>query len=72
MTGGIGQRDHAAERSAEHDWIGDAQRLAEGADIVAPLRQIPALPRAVLAAAVAAMVDVDDLRDIGQGGVGRR
>ena len=66
MAGGVGQRHHAAERGAEHDRIDDAERLAECAHVVAPLRQIPALARAVLAAAVAAMVEIDDLGDVGQ------
>jgi hypothetical protein len=34
------------------------------------LRQIPALVRTVLAAAITAMVEIDDLGDIGQGRVG--
>ena len=68
---GIGQRDHAAERGAQHDRIDDAQRFAERVHVVAPLRQIPALPRAVLAAAVAAVVEIDDLGDVGQGRIGR-
>mgnify|MGYP003694260805 CR=1 FL=1 len=49
----------------------DAERVTERAHVVAPLRQIPALPRAILAAAVAAMVEIDDLGDIGQSRVGR-
>ena len=71
MARGVGQRDHAAERGAQHDRIDDAQRLAERVHVVAPLRQIPALPRAVLAAAVAAMVEIDDLGDVGQSRIGR-
>ena len=70
MAGGVGQRNHAAERRAEHDRIDDAERVAEGAHVVTPLRQIPALPRAILAAAVAAVVEIDDLGDVGQGRVG--
>jgi hypothetical protein len=71
MAGGVGQRNHAAERRAEHDRIDDAGRVAEGAHVIAPLGQIPVLLRAVLAAAVAAMVEIDDLGNVGQGGVGR-
>ena len=70
MAGGIGQRNHAAERGAEHDRIDDAERITERAHVVAPLRQIPALPGAILAATVAAMVEIDDLGDVGQGRVG--
>ena len=71
MSRGVGQRHHAAERGAQHDRIDDAKRLAERVHVVAPLRQIPALARAVLAAAVAAMVEIDDLGDIGQSRIGR-
>jgi hypothetical protein len=71
MSGSIRQSHHAAERGAEHDRTRDAERLAEGVHVVAPLRQIPALARAVLAAADAAMVEIDDLGKVGQGGVGR-
>jgi hypothetical protein len=35
--------------------------------VLAPLRQIPAVSRAVLAAAIAAVVEIDDLGNIGQG-----
>ena len=44
--------------------------VAERAHVVAPLRQIPALPGTILASAVAAVVEIDDLGDVGQGGVG--
>jgi len=70
MAGGVGQRNHAAERGAEHDRIDDAERITERAHVVAPLRQIPALPGAILAATVAAVVEIDDLGDVGQGRVG--
>ena len=70
MAGGVGQRNHAAERRAEHDRIDDAERVAECAHVVAPLRQIPALARAVLATAVAAVIEIDDLGDVGQSRVG--
>jgi hypothetical protein len=68
---GVGQGNHAAERGAQHDRIDNAERVAECAHIVAPLRQVPALAWAVLAAAIAAMVEIDDLGDIGQGRIGR-
>jgi hypothetical protein len=67
---GISQRHHAAERYAQHDRVFDAEDVAEGAHVVAPLREIPAFARAVLAPAVAAMVEIVDLGGIGQGGVG--
>ena len=71
MARGIGQRDHPAERRAKHDRVDDAKCVAERAHVVAPLRQLPGLSRTVLAAAVAAVVEIDNLGDIGQGGVGR-
>src|SRR6266852_2141291 len=70
MAGGVGQRHHAAERRAQHDQTGDAQSVAECADVVTPLRQVPAFSRSILAAAVAAMVKINDLSDVGQGRVG--
>ena len=70
MPRGIGQCDHAAERRAEHDRIRDAERVTERAHVITPLRQIPALLGTVLAAAVAAVVEIDDLGDVGQSGVG--
>ena len=71
MTGGVGQRHHAAEGCAEHDRRDDAEGLAERAHVIAPLRQVPAFARPVLAAPVAAMVEIDDLGDVGQRGVSR-
>ena len=48
----------------------DAERVTERAHVITPLRQIPALLGTILAAAVAAMVEIDDLGDVGQSGVG--
>ena len=59
MPRGIGQRDHPAEGRTEHDRVDDAERVTERTHIVAPLRQVPARARAILAAAVAAVVEVD-------------
>jgi hypothetical protein len=64
VAGGIAERDHAAEGSTEHDRTDDAERLAERSDVVAPLRQIPSLARPVLAAAIAAVVEIDDLGNV--------
>ena len=69
MARRVGQRDHAAERRAQHDRIDDAQGVAERAHVVAPLRQGPGLFGAILAAAIAAMVEVDDLGDLRQAAV---
>jgi len=71
MACGISQCHHAAERCAQHDRVFDAEDLAEGADVVAPLREIPRFPRAVLAPAVATVVEIDDLGGIGQARIGR-
>ena len=67
MARRVSKRDHAAERRAQHDRIDDAQGVAERAHVVAPLRQGPRLFGTVLAAAVAAMVEVDDLGDSAKG-----
>ena len=67
MTRGVSQRDHAAKRRTQHDWIYDAEDVAECVDVVAPLRQVPALARTILAAAIAAMVEINDLGDVSQG-----
>ena len=67
MAGGIGQRYRASERRTVDDRPCDAERLAERVDIVGPLRQVPALARTRIAAAVAAMIEEHDLGHIGQG-----
>lgn len=59
--------DRAAERHAKHDRTDYAERLAERVHVVAPLRQGPGLAGAGIAAAISAMVQEDDLRDVGQG-----
>jgi hypothetical protein len=69
---GIGLRDHAAEGVAQHNGLLDADRVAEGANVVAPLRQVPVRRVAMLAAPVAAVVEIDELGDIcemGKGGL---
>ena len=62
----VRHRDHAAERVAEHDRLLDAERVAEVAHVVAPLGEVPLLGRAAIAAAVAAVVEVDELRRVGE------
>jgi hypothetical protein len=71
MASGISQRDHAAERGAKDDRIGDPQGVAERPHVVTSLRQTPAFSRPVLAAAIAAVVEIDDLGNIGQGRLSR-
>src|ERR1700682_3916831 len=71
MAGGVSQRDHAAKRHAQDNWICDAQDIAERAYVIAPLRQIPAFSRTVLASTIASMIQIDDLSDVSQGRVCR-
>ena len=67
MAGRVGLRHEPAEGHAVDDRLLDAQRVAEHPHIVAPLRQIPVGRVSVLAAAIAAVVEVDDLCDVGEG-----
>jgi len=69
--GGVSQRDHAAKRDAQEYRASDAQDIAEGAHIIAPLRQIPAFRGTVLTSTIASMIQIDDLSDISQGRVCR-
>ena len=62
----VALRDEAAERLAEHDRLLDAEGIAEAHDVVGKGVERPLLGRAPVAAAMAAMVVVDDLRDVGQ------
>ena len=66
MARRVRHRDHPAERVAQYDRALDFQRVAERAQVVAPLRQIPFLGIAAIAAAVPAMIEIDDLRYLGQ------
>src|SRR6476620_9187482 len=66
MTRGVRLRDDAAERITQDNRFGNPERLAEGAYLVAPLREIPAFLRSGIPAPVAAVVEVDDLRNIRQ------
>jgi hypothetical protein len=70
MARGVSQRDHPAKRRAEYDRIRNAQDIAERAHVIAPLRQVPAFPRAILASTIASMVEVDHLGNVGQGRIG--
>src|SRR5260370_14846195 len=70
MARGVRQRHHTAKRYAEDDRIHDAERVAERAYVVAPLRQVPAFPPTILASAIASMIQVDNLSDVRQDRVG--
>lgn len=62
----IGLRDHAAERLPEDDRLHDPERLAQRPQVVAPLRERPGRRIAGHASPVAAMIEVDHLRDVGE------
>ena len=59
-------RDHAAEGVPEDDRPVEAEDVAEPDDVVDPRVQVPALGRARVAAALAAMVEVHELRRVGE------
>ena len=61
------QCDEAAERSAEHDRMRNADRVAQAAHVVRPRIEIPIARAATVAPAMSALVVVDDLCDLGQG-----
>ena len=61
--------DEAAERDAEHDRPLDLQGLAQGFQVIGPLVEVPALRAAAIAAAVAAVIDIDELGDVDKLGV---
>jgi hypothetical protein len=61
----VALRHEAAERLAQHDGLDDAQRVAQAHDIVGEGVQRPLPGRPAIAAAMAAVVVVDHLRDVG-------
>jgi hypothetical protein len=61
----VALRHEAAERLPQHDGLDDAQRVAQAHDVVGEGVQRPLLRRPAVAAAVAAVVVVDHLRDVG-------
>jgi hypothetical protein len=60
------ESDHAAERCAIDDGLLDAEHVAERLYVVAPLRQVPGLRIFSTATAIAAMIEVYDLRQVSQ------
>src|ERR1700736_5829462 len=61
MPRAICYRDEAAERGAHHDRFLDLERVTERSDIVSPVREGPSIRRRAIAAAIAAMIEVNDL-----------
>jgi hypothetical protein len=66
VSGQISLRHHRPARNADDDRPFDADRVGESGDIVAPLIECPAGGITPTAAAAGAMIEVDDLRDVGE------
>lgn len=66
MAFNITLRDKSAERLAEHDRTLDAEDRTQPDDVVGKGVQRPFVGGASIAAAVTAMVVIDDLRDVGE------
>jgi hypothetical protein len=62
----IGLGDEAAEGLAEHDRPLDAERITECPDILAPLCQRPAVGRTGITAPHAAVIEIDNLDQVGE------
>ena len=58
---GIGEGDETAEAAAEHDRLGEPERVTQPPQVIGPGPQVPGFGGAVIAAAVPALVVVDDL-----------
>ena len=58
--------DEATEALAEHDRLGDAERIAQPHHVVGEGIERPFGGRAAVAATMPALVDVDDLRNVRQ------
>src|SRR4029077_10582708 len=66
VANGIGHCDEAAEGVAHHDWAFDFERVTKGPYVVGPMVQRPAVARGAIATALAAMVEVDQLGNLGK------
>jgi hypothetical protein len=66
VAGEVALGDEATEGLADHDGVFDAEGVAESDDVVGPHVEPPVLLTTGIAAAVAAMVVVDDLCDVGE------
>ena len=62
----VGEGDEAAEAAAENNWFGQPERVAQPPQVISPGPQIPELSAAVIAAAVAPQVGVQDLKVVSQ------
>src|SRR3989442_3954692 len=67
MARRIRQGDHAAKRHTQADRARYPKHFTNRAHVVAPLREGPGLTRTGIAAAIPALVQEDDLRDIREG-----
>ena len=68
---GVGLSDETAKGIAEDDGFLDPKGLTECRDVVAPLSQRPQCSVTMFATTIAAMVEHDQLRDIGEWCKGR-
>jgi hypothetical protein len=66
VTRGVCESDHAAEGSTVDDGLHNPEHVAERFYIVAPLGKVPSSRVIASATTVSAMVEVDDLGDVGQ------
>jgi hypothetical protein len=71
VANGVGLSDEAAKEIAEDDGLLDPEGLTEPCYIVAPVGQRPQRWVAMVAAATAAMIEHDELGDIGEWCKGR-
>jgi hypothetical protein len=60
------ERHHAAEGVAEQDRALDPEHVTEAAHIVDPRVEVPALGPALVASPLAALVEEDELGDVGE------
>src|SRR6266852_5903206 len=66
MAGRVRKRDESSKRPSQHYRLFDFEGVAETVNVVAPGFQIQSVGSTPIAAAIAAMVQVNELRDLGQ------
>ena len=64
VPGRVNLGDEAAEGGAEHDGPLNTERVAEAPHVVTRRREVPRCRIVTRAATAAAMVEVDDLREV--------